>query len=134
MYVWYQDCVEIFTLFSSLPGLKYVMHYQYFSFSVNSYDVGWIWFFFTYMYRDEILLTIKYWMYRNFWPIYENDRTWPTYANRNIIIPILGSSGPQWGPVKLMCLYVSLSLFISASLSGQPHRFLVIVYQTAQKN
>ena len=34
-----------------------------------------------------------------------------------IIIPTLGSEGPQWGPVKLICPSVSLSVRMSLCIS-----------------
>ena len=46
-------------------------------------------------------------------------------------IHTLGSKGPQWGPVELICLYISPSvstyLCISVSMSGCPHGFLEII-------
>ena len=36
----------------------------------------------------------------------------------NAFIPTLGSEGPQWGPVKLMCLSLRLYVWSSALLFG----------------
>ena len=48
------------------------------------------------------------------------------FQRRIAIIPALGSVGPQWGPVKLMCpyvcLYVSLSLWLSIFIFGNHSR------------
>ena len=42
-------------------------------------------------------------------------------------IPTLGSGGPQWVPVELMCLSVfTFFVCISVSLSSRLHRFLAI--------
>ena len=57
----------------------------------------------------------------------------------DVFIPVLGYGGPPWGPVKIMCLYVYMSLSLSLCLyiclsvpmSGHPRRFLMIIISRA---
>ena len=41
----------------------------------------------------------------------------------DVFIPTLGSEGPQWGPVELICM----CLYLSVSLYGHPRQFLAII-------